>query len=40
VVVMQGIDIYIGPQVQTMVVLLGVFIGVVLWGFFQRRPSE
>jgi hypothetical protein len=37
---MQGIDIYIGPQVQTMVVLLGVFIGVVLWGFFQRRPSE
>jgi len=37
---MQGIDIYIGPQVQTMVVLLGVFIAVVLWGFFQRRPSE
>lgn len=37
---MQGIDIYIGPQVQTMVVLLGVFIGVLLWGFFQRRPSE
>jgi hypothetical protein len=37
---MQGIDIYIGPQVQTMVVLLGVLIGVVLWGFFQRRPSD
>jgi hypothetical protein len=37
---MQGIDIYIGPQVQTMVVFFGVIIGVVLWGFFQRRRSE
>lgn len=33
-------DIYIGPQVQTMVVLLGVFAAVCLWGFFQRHPSE
>jgi len=33
-------DIYIGPEVQTMVVLLGVFAAVCLWGFFQRRPSE
>lgn len=37
---MQAVDIYIGAQVQTMVVLLGVFVGVLLWGFFQRRPSE
>ena len=37
---MQGIDVYIGPQVQTMVVLLGVLFGVLIWGFFQRHPSE
>jgi len=37
---MQAVDIYIGPQVQSMVVLLGVLFGVVLWGFFQRQPSE
>lgn len=37
---MQAVDIYIGPQVQTMVVLLGVLFGVVIWGFFQRHPSE
>jgi hypothetical protein len=36
----QGVDIYIGPQVQTMVVLLGVLFGVLIWGFFQRHPSE
>jgi hypothetical protein len=37
---MQGVDIFIGPQVQTLVVLLGVFIGVVLWGFFQHHHPE
>lgn len=37
---MQGVDIYIGPQVQTMVVLLGVLFGVLIWGFFQRHPSD
>jgi len=37
---MQGIDNFIGPEVQTMVVLLGVFFGVVIWGFFQRHHSE
>lgn len=37
---MQGIDNYIGPEVQTMVVLLGVLFAVVIWGFFQRHPSE
>ncbi len=37
---MQGVDIYLGPQVQTMVVLLGVLFGVIIWGFFQRHPSE
>ena len=37
---MHSVDIYIGPQVQSMVVLLGVLFGVVIWGFFQRQPSE
>lgn len=37
---MQAVDNFIGPQVQTMVVLLGVLFAVVLWGFFQRHPSE
>jgi hypothetical protein len=36
-VMMQAVDIYIGAQVQTLVVLLGVFIGVCFWGFFQRH---
>lgn len=35
-----GIDPYIGAQIQTLVVLLGTFFAVVLWGFFQHRPSE
>ncbi len=33
-------DIYLSAQVQTMVVLLGVLMAVIAWGFFQRRPSE
>lgn len=37
---MQAVDIYIGPQVLTMVLLLGVLFGVLLWGFFQRHSSE
>lgn len=37
---MLAVDPYIGPQIETMVVLLGVLVAVVLWGFFQRRPSE
>lgn len=37
---MFGVDNFIGPQVQTMVVLLGVLFGVIIWGFFQRHPSE
>jgi hypothetical protein len=37
---MQAVDNYIGPQVQTMVVLLGVLFAVCLWGFFQRHHSE
>jgi hypothetical protein len=39
-VMMQAVDIYIGSQVLTMVLLLGVLFGVLLWGFFQRHPSE
>ena len=31
---------YLAAQVETMVVLLGVLVGVLLWGFFQRNPSE
>lgn len=30
-------DNYIGPQVQTMVVLLGVLFGVCIWGYFQTH---
>ena len=37
---MQAVNDSIGPQVQTMVVLLGVFVAVCLWGFFQRHHSE
>ncbi len=37
---MWAVDNYIGPQVQTMVVLLGVLFAVLIWGFFQRRPSK
>lgn len=37
---MLGVDNFIGPQVQTLVVLLGVFFGVCIWGFFQRHHSE
>ena len=37
---MQAVDLYIGSQVLTMVLLLGVLFGVLLWGFFQRHPSE
>lgn len=33
-------DIYFGPQVQTLVVLLGVLFAVCIWGYFQRHPSE
>jgi hypothetical protein len=37
---MLGVDSYIGPQVQTLVVLLGTFFGVMIWLFFQRKHSE
>ena len=37
---MSATDTYLGAQVQTMVVLLGVLVGVLLWGFFQRHPTE
>jgi hypothetical protein len=33
-------DSYLAAQVETMVVLLAVLIGVLVWGFFQRNPSE
>ena len=34
------VDPFIGPEVQTMVVLLGVFFAVVIWGFFQWKSHE
>lgn len=37
---MLGVDSFIGPQVQTLVVLLGTLFGVLIWGFFQRKHSE
>jgi hypothetical protein len=37
---MFGADSYLPAQVETMVVLLAVLVGVLLWGFFQRNPSE
>jgi hypothetical protein len=37
---MQAVDPFIGSQVLTMVLLLGVLVGVIVWGFFQRHPSE
>ncbi len=35
-----GADNYVGPQVETMLILLGTFFAVVIWGFFQRHKSE
>jgi len=32
-------DSYIGAQVMTLALPLGVFIAGCLWGFFQRRSS-
>jgi len=37
---MQAIDMYIGAQVLTTVVPLGVLFVVLLWVFFQRNPTE
>jgi hypothetical protein len=34
------LDPFIGPEVQTMVVFLGVLFAVIIWGFFHRKPSE
>jgi len=37
---MPGVDSFIGPQVETMVILLGTLTVVIIWGFFQRHRSE
>ena len=39
VVVIPGVDSYIGPQVETMVILLGTLFVVVIWGFFQHHSE-
>jgi hypothetical protein len=38
--VTETVDHYIGAQVQTMVVPLGVLFALIIWGFFQRRPRK
>jgi hypothetical protein len=40
VVVIPGVDNFIGPQVETLVILLGTLFGVIIWGFFQSHHSE
>ena len=35
-----GIDNYIWAEAETTFVLLGVLIAVLIWGFFQRHPTE
>ena len=37
---MTGVDSYIGPQVETLVILLGTLFAVAIWGIFQRHHSE
>lgn len=37
---MLGIDAYFPAQLETLVIPLAVLFGVLLWGFFQRNPSE
>jgi hypothetical protein len=37
---MQAVDTFIGSQVLTTVVPLGVLFVVLLWVFFQRNPTE
>jgi hypothetical protein len=40
VVVKHAVDSFIGPQIETLVILLGTFFAVVIWGFFQRHHPE
>ena len=35
-----GSDTYIGAQVLTVAIPLGVLAAVCLWAFFERRPSR
>jgi hypothetical protein len=37
---MHSVDSYIGPQIETMAILLGTLFVVLIWGFFQRHQSE
>lgn len=37
---MFGSDTFFAAQLETLVIPLGVLFGVILWGFFQRHPSE
>ena len=37
---MFGVDSFIGPQVETIVILLGTLFGVIIWGVFQRHGPE
>jgi hypothetical protein len=35
-----GTDIFIGAQVLTVAIPLGVLVAVCLWAFFERRPTK
>ena len=37
---MLAADAFIGAQVQTVAIPLGVFLVGLLWLFFQRRPTQ
>jgi len=37
---MFGVNPYIGSQVESMVILLGVFFAVTIWLYFQRHRAE
>lgn len=37
---MFGVDPFIGSQVESMVILLGVLFAVMIWGYFQRHRAE
>jgi hypothetical protein len=37
---MFGVDNYLGPQIESLVILLGTLFAVLIWGYFQRRRPE
>jgi hypothetical protein len=39
-VMMQAVDNFIGPQILTTLIPLGVLFAVALWVFFSRKSAE